>query len=98
MSLTKRRREFLDQIYRQYQTTKLPVHYSEVAEAIGVSKWTAYDVLKTLENQGLLKRTYSTNENETGRSLVVFSPTKLADEVFQKERRQILNTSEWEAI
>lgn len=51
----KRRREFLDQIYRQYQTTNLPVHYSDVAEAIGVSKWTAYDVLKTLESQGLLK-------------------------------------------
>ncbi|EKN65479.1 transscriptional regulator [Neobacillus bataviensis LMG 21833] len=98
ISLTKRRREFLDQIYRQYQSTNLPVHYSDVAEAIGVSKWTAYDVLKTLESQGLLKRTYATNENETGRSVVVFSPTVMADLLFQKERREISNPDEWEII
>ncbi|MEH7356869.1 MarR family winged helix-turn-helix transcriptional regulator [Neobacillus drentensis] len=98
INLTKRRREFLDQIWHQYQTTNLPVHYSEVAEAIGVSKWTAYDVLKTLECQGLLKITYATNENETGRSVVVFSPTEMADRLFQKERRKISNPEEWEMI
>jgi len=98
INLTKRRREFLDQIWRQYQTTNLPVHYSEVAEAIGVSKWTAYDVLKTLESQGLLKRNYATNENETGRSVVVFSPTEIADRLFQKDRRKISNPEEWEVI
>ena len=98
ISLTKRRREFLNQIWQQYQTTNLPVHYSDVAEAIGVSKWTAYDVLKTLESQGLLKRTYATNENETGRSVVVFSPTDMADLLFQKERRGISNPEEWEMI
>ncbi|MEO2076157.1 MAG: helix-turn-helix domain-containing protein [Bacillus sp. (in: firmicutes)] len=98
MILTKRRREFLDQICRQYQTTNLPVHYSEVAEAIGVSKWTAYDVLKTLESQGLVKRNYSTNENETGRSVVVFSPTEMAESMFQRERRETSNTEEWETI
>ncbi|WHY75318.1 MarR family winged helix-turn-helix transcriptional regulator [Neobacillus sp. WH10] len=98
INLTKRRREFLDKIWHQYQTTNLPVHYSEVAEAIGVSKWTAYDVLKTLESQGLLKRTYATNENETGRSVVVFSPTEMADHLFQKERRIFSNPEEWEMI
>ncbi|MFZ7945860.1 MULTISPECIES: MarR family transcriptional regulator [Bacillaceae] len=98
ISLTKRRREFLDQIWRQYQSTNLPVHYSEVAEAIGVSKWTAYDVLKSLESQGLLKRAYAANENETGRSVVVFSPTEIADHLFQRERREISNPDEWEQI
>lgn len=97
-SLTKRRRQFLDHIFQQYQSTNHPVHYSEVAEAIGVSKWTAYDVLKTLEEQGLLQRTYAVNENETGRSVVVFTPTELAETFFQKERRNILNSDEWEAI
>lgn len=98
MKLTRRRREFLDHIYHQYQKNSLPVHYTDVAEAIGVSKWTAYDVLKVLENQGLLKRTYSTNENDTGRSVIVFSPTELADSFFQKERREISNNEEWESI
>ncbi|WP_066304780.1 helix-turn-helix domain-containing protein [Bacillus sp. FJAT-29814] len=98
MSITKRRREFLDHIYRQYNKTSLPVHYSEVAEAIGVSKWTAYDVLKELENQGLVKRTYAMNENEAGRSMVVFSPTELAETFFQKERREISNLEEWNNI
>lgn len=95
-SLTKRRKEFLDQIWHQYHTTNLPVHYSDVAEAIGVSKWTAYDVLKSLESQGFLNRTYSVNENETGRSVVVFSPTELAEEIFQKERRELADSEEWE--
>jgi len=98
ISLTKRRREFLDKIWQQYQSTNLPVHYSDVAEAIGVSKWTAYDVLKSLESQGLLKRTYTSNENATGRSVVVFSPTEIADRMFQKERREISNPYEWEMI
>lgn len=98
LSLTKRRQEFLDHIYRQFKKTNNPVHYSKVAEAIGVSKWTAYDVLKELENQGLVKRTYSTNENEAGRSIVVFSPTEIAESFFQKERRELTNTEEWEAI
>lgn len=98
MSLTKRRREFLDQIYHQYNKTSHPVHYTEVAKAIGVSKWTAYDVLKELEKQGLVKRTYSTNENEAGRSMVVFSPTEMAESFFQKERRDISNPEEWAAI
>ena len=98
ISLTKRRREFLDKIWQQYQSTNLPVHYLDVAEAIGVSKWTAYDVLKSLESQGLLKRTYTSNENATGRSVVVFSPTEIADRMFQKERREISNPYEWEMI
>jgi DNA-binding MarR family transcriptional regulator len=98
VSLTKRRREFLDQIYRQYNKTSLPVHYSEVAEAIGVSKWTAYDVLKELETQGLVKRTYNINENEAGRSTVVFSPTELAEKFFQKDRRELTTLEEWTAI
>src|SRR5699024_8878073 len=98
MKLTGRRREFLEHIYEQFKENNHPVHYSDIAEAVGVSKWTSYDVLKGLESQGFLKKTYSNNESGTGRSIVVFSPTKMTEQVFQKERREIWNTKEWETI
>lgn len=98
MSLTERRKQFLEQIVHLYEQTNVPVHYSTIAEAIGVSKWTAYDVLKELENHGYLQRTYSVGPNETGRSVVVFIPTEKSEGLFQKSRVEITTTEEWEKL
>lgn len=98
MSLTERRKQFLEQIVHLYEETNLPVHYSTIAEAIGVSKWTAYDVLKELENHGYLQRTYSVGPNETGRSVVVFIPTEKSEVLFQQSRAEITTNEEWEKL
>ncbi|WP_003545845.1 Lrp/AsnC family transcriptional regulator [Desulfotomaculum nigrificans] len=86
MNLTERRKQFLQQIMRLYKKSGLPVHYVTLANLLGVSKWTAYDMLKELEKSGFLKRDYIVNPNELGRSVIVFSPTTKADELFGQIR------------
>ncbi|WP_338833858.1 hypothetical protein MHLNE_02330 [Moorella humiferrea] len=78
--LTRRRTQFLERIKEIYQETGEPVHYITVAEALGVSKWTAYDILQELEKDGFLERKYVVNSNEKtpGRSMIMFVPTPLA--------------------
>lgn len=86
MAMSKRRFQFLDQLMGMYQKQRLPVHYAALAKAIGVSKWTAYDMLKEIEKSGYVTRSYTVNPNETGRSQVVFTPTEKAKELFKQFR------------
>ncbi|WP_424659444.1 hypothetical protein [Desulfofundulus sp.] len=99
MTLTQRRKEFLDKIINLFRQTGLPVHYATVAEALGVSKWTAYDILKELEKEELLRSEYtlSRTEKAPGRSMVVFRPTEKALRIlFQTEAKPELE--DWPAI
>ncbi|EQB22625.1 hypothetical protein UNSWDHB_37 [Dehalobacter sp. UNSWDHB] len=86
MNLTERRKQFLQQIIRLYEKSGLPVHYETLANLLGVSKWTAYDMLKELEKNDFLKRDYVVNPNVQGRSTVVFLPTPKANELFGQTR------------
>lgn len=81
--LTRRRHQFLERIKKIYRETRAPVHYVEVAEALSVSKWTAYDILLELEKQGFLERQYVINNNEKtpGRSMIKFIPTPRAESI-----------------
>ncbi|CEP66959.1 Uncharacterized [Moorella glycerini] len=98
--LTRRRSQFLDRIREIYQETGEPVHYITVAEALKVSKWTAYDVLLELEKEGFLERQYVVNSNEKtpGRSMIMFVPTPLAESHstfaldWQEARSRLLET------
>ena len=98
MGITERRKQFLHQIMNLYEKTGLPVHYITLADLIGVSKWTAYDMLKELEKNGLLRRDYTINPHESGRSMIVFTPTPKADELIGKTRTTISNPSELRVI
>jgi len=84
--LTERRKQFLRGVVDMYRRTRLPVHYETLAERLGVSKWTAYDVLRALEEQGLLTRDYTVNRGEPGRSQIVFVPTPAAEALFTQAR------------
>ncbi|MCL6444844.1 MAG: Lrp/AsnC family transcriptional regulator [Alicyclobacillus sp.] len=95
MKLTERRRQFLKQLIDLYQRTQLPVHYESLAKVIGVSKWTAYDMLKELEKLGFLVRDYAVPHGEVGRSQIVFFPTQKAHELFQQERIPQTDFDEW---
>ncbi len=83
MRITRRRMDFLQKIKQLYDATKLPVHYARLAEPLGISKWSAYEMLKTLEKEGFLASQYEVNQGEKfpGRAMVFFSPTRLADAV-----------------
>ncbi|MEL7567488.1 MAG: Lrp/AsnC family transcriptional regulator [Bacillota bacterium] len=98
MNLTERRKQFLQQIMRLYEKSGLPVHYVTLANLLGVSKWTAYDMLKELEKGGLLKRDYMVNPNELGRSVIVFSPTTKAEELFGQIREVTFDADQLNGI
>lgn len=99
MTLTRRRKEFLHKIKKIYENTGIPVHYITVAEALGVSKWTAYDILKELEKEGYLRSEYSVSREEksSGRSVLLFLPTPKAEELFLREKNEIDYLEEWHA-
>lgn len=98
MLLTKRRRQFLRQLVDLYRVTKLPIHYETLARAVGVSKWTAYDMLKAIEQMGLLIRSYGPNRGEGGRSQVLFTPTADAEALLREEDGEPAGSpEEWQA-
>jgi len=82
MGITKRQKEFLQSLIDLYQDKGSPIHYTEVARTMGVSKWTAYDMLQLLRREGLLEVEYLIPESDNykwrklGRSTITFFPTK----------------------
>jgi predicted ArsR family transcriptional regulator len=65
--------KFLD-IYRERQE---PIHYSLVAQRLGLNNSTAYDMLRLLEQKGMINSQYDTPKATAGpgRSSILFSPT-----------------------
>lgn len=85
--LTRRQREFLATVV-DLAAIRGGVHYTEVAEALGVSRWTAYDVLNGLAEKGWLAVSHEVaREGGVGRSRVLFQPTRKAWLLFQGEGR-----------
>jgi hypothetical protein len=88
--LTSRQRAFLDKLLQLYRERKGPVHYSDVAERLGVNRFSAYDMLKVLEKKGFASSSYALRSESSattsrppgpGRSIVVFAPTSQAASV-----------------
>jgi hypothetical protein len=78
--LTPRQRTFLRELIGLYRAEGRPVHYSQVAARLGVNRFSAYDMLKLLEEKGLTRADYILDGHNAGpgRSQVVFSPTAQA--------------------
>jgi hypothetical protein len=103
LKLTARQRAFLDKLLELYREHKGPVHYSAVAERLGVNRFSAYDMLKVLEKKGFAASSYALAAGHAGpgRSMVVFAPTPQAaaivvpgsrpDEDWPGVRERILN-------
>lgn len=95
MKITTRQKEFLQSLIDLYQEKSLPIHYSEVAQKMGVSKWTAYDMLQLLRKEDLLDREYITPESDIykwsklGRSTITFYPTKKGYDIFSPSKQKI---------
>lgn len=98
MILTGRRKQFLQKLIDLYKKTNVPVHYETLAKALGVSKWTSYDMMKELEKLGYLTRDYAVNPGETGRSQIVFQPTAKASSLFEQNRSEVIDLEEWHQI
>ena len=79
MKLTKRQDSFIKNLLDLYKEAQEPIHYTVLAERLGVSRFTAYDMLRVLEEKGFVKSEYKLPDQEkTGRSERLFFPTEAA--------------------
>lgn len=97
--LTRRQEEFLRNMIDLYRQVREPAHYSVLAERLGVSRFTAYDMLRLLEEKGLVVSTYQMPEERIGpgRAEVLFQPTAKAQRLFDHLVGD-LDPEDWEAV
>jgi len=100
LKLTPRQQAFLDKLFELYREFKGPVHYSIVADKLGVNKFSAYDMLKVLEEKGVAASDYVLNDDQTGpgRSQVVFYPTHKAAQFLTQLREEMRYSSDWQDV
>lgn len=100
MKLTGRQRAFLSAFLDLYHEAREPLHYTAVAQRSGVSKITAYDMLRLLEERGLVRSEYVLRGKGqgAGRSSIVFRPTPQADALFARLAGMAVGQGEWEAV
>jgi len=100
LKLTPRQQAFLDNLFDLYREFKGPVHYSIVAKKLGVNKFSAYDMLKVLEEKGVAASSYVLSDGQTGpgRSQVVFYPTNKAAQFLTQLRDEVRNSGDWQSF
>ena len=78
--LTARQRIFVEKLLELYREGGGPIHYSELATRLGVNRYSAYDMLKVLEEKGYVVSSYALDAGHSGpgRSMVVFAPSPQA--------------------
>jgi DNA-binding PadR family transcriptional regulator len=83
MELTRRQEDFFNKLLDMYRELKGPIHYSALAEHLNVSPFTAYDMLRLLEEKGFVTSEYrlAPDKSGPGRTERVFLPTQQAHEV-----------------
>jgi len=75
--ITRRQLQFLESVVKLYEEKQFPISYKEVATSLGVSRWTAYDILQELYRKGYLEAKYRP-VGGPGRSEILFAPTEEA--------------------
>jgi hypothetical protein len=80
MKLTRRQEEFIKKMLELSNEIEGPIHYSVLAERLGVSPFTAYDMLRLLEEKKLVTSEYhlASDKSGPGRAERVFYPTETA--------------------
>ncbi len=66
MKLTRRQEEFIENLVDLNQEYNGPVHYSQLAERLGVSPFTAYDMLCMLEEKGAVASKFQLASDKSG--------------------------------
>lgn len=81
LKLTRRQVEFINKLIELNSEIDGPIHYSLLAERLGVSPFTAYDMLCLLEEKGFVYSEYQLSSDKTGpgRAERVFYPSKTAE-------------------
>ncbi len=99
MELTRRQETFIRNLVDLYSEQAEPIHYSLLAERLGVSPFTAYDMLRRLEERGYARSDYHLEEGkrQPGRSIIVFVPTPKAH-ALMAELGGDLSLGDWENV
>ena len=99
MRLTQRQEDFIGNLIELYREVQGAIHYSSVADKLGVSDITAYDMLRLLEEKGLVSSQYELADEKSGpgRSKIVFLPTPRAHHLMEDLAGADRDAS-WEAI
>lgn len=100
MDLTTRQQAFLVQLLNLYREHQSSVHYTEVADRIGVTKFSAYDMLRVLERKGAVASEYVLDREEPGpgRSLIKFYPTEVARRWLARQWSGLARGEEWQQV
>jgi hypothetical protein len=98
--LTPRQRTFLRELVKLCREEGHAVHYSLLAERLGVNRFSAYDMLKLLEDKGLARSDYILDGHSPGpgRSQVVFFPTPQASAMFYLADDDRSTLDDWAAL
>jgi predicted transcriptional regulator len=96
--LTRRQQQFLSQFLDICRETEHSVHYVGVAERLGISKVSAYEMLRLLEEKGLVKAEYQSNPGQhgPGRPTVFFYPTQEATRLFSEMAGKLSDLEDWQ--
>ncbi len=100
LPLTRRQQEFLSRFLDLYREVKGPIHYTTVAERLGIGRITAYEMLRLLEERGLVRSEFHLPEDKRGpgRALVRFAPTAQAEQVIRELAGEAADGEDWETI
>jgi DNA-binding Lrp family transcriptional regulator len=101
MKLTRRQEEFIENLIDLSQELNGPIHYSVLADRLGVSPITAYDMLCLLEEKGLVSSEYQVAEGRSGpgRAERLFFPLVQHNQNVGNRRGVIAsNDLEWKKI
>ena len=99
-SLTRRQQEFLSRFLDLYKEVQGPIHYTDVARRLGVGKVTAYEMLRLLEERGLVYSEFRLPKGRRGpgRAVVLFAPTEAAHRALRDLVGQTADSEDWETI
>ncbi len=100
VKLTCRQEVFLSGLLDAYREMQAPLHYRVIAKRLGVSDSTAYDMLRLLEQKGMISSMYATPKVTVGpgRSSILFVPTSQAIKLFTRLATGSEEQAEWEAV
>jgi DNA-binding PadR family transcriptional regulator len=95
--LTRRQQTFLNQFLDIYQECDQPLHYIVIAKRLGIGNVTAYEMLRLLEEQRLIRSEYQTNTGQhgPGRSAILFYPTQEAKRLMTSLARNSTEIDDW---
>ncbi len=99
-TLTHRQLQFLSQFLDIYWEMEHSVHYVTVAERLGIGKVTAYEMLRLLEEKGLIRAEYQANPDQhgPGRSAVLFFPTQEANHLINELAGNPADIEDWQVV